>query len=158
MLPQLIQPPIEISTDNVTQRMEIEMVPNRAYGFQQPSEDTTDGTPVYDYIIDQWPDLQSHCASVNWRAGASQPSRTVGTVGRTGAHRTYAHARNLCETPTRHVSLWAKSKARSAAWDWRRVADACVQRRARDTCTSKEEASAYRDRRRERDTPAPALC
>ena len=40
----------EINTDNVMQRMEVEMVPNTAYGFQQPSEGTADGTPIYDYI------------------------------------------------------------------------------------------------------------
>ena len=46
----------------------------------------------------------------NWRAGASQPSRTTGTIflyiymyRRAGAHRPYAHAPNLRETPTRHV-------------------------------------------------------
>ena len=42
----------------------------------------------------------------NWRAGASQPSRTTGTIflyRPSGAHFTYAHAPNLRETPTRHV-------------------------------------------------------
>ena len=52
----------------------------------------------------------------NWRAGASQPSRTTGTIflyiyifiymyRRAGAHRTYAHARKLRETPTRHLYI-----------------------------------------------------
>ena len=45
-------------------------------------------------------------ADTNWRAGASQPSRTTGTIflyRPSGAHFTYAHAPNLRETPTRHV-------------------------------------------------------
>ena len=44
----------------------------------------------------------------NWRAGASQPSRTTGNdfsiYKWDGAHFTSAHAPNLRETPTRHVS------------------------------------------------------
>ena len=43
-----------------------------------------------------------------WRAGASQPSRTTGTiyiyiVGRVHILHIYTHARNLRETPTRHL-------------------------------------------------------
>ena len=40
----------------------------------------------------------------NWRAGASQPSRTTGTIFLywDGAHPSCAHARKLRETPTRH--------------------------------------------------------
>ena len=44
----------------------------------------------------------------NWRAGASQPSRTTGNdfsiyIHWDGAHFTSAHARKFRETPTRHL-------------------------------------------------------